>query len=366
MKIIVFGTRGIPDIPGGVETHCEMLYPAMLKNESAEITVICRSSYIPKNLRRSTYKGVKLKVLFAPRSKIFEAILHSFFSACYAIVKRPDIVHIHAIGPNLVAPLIRLFGLRLVMTHHGPDYQRQKWGLIPKVLLKLGEWSGVTFSHRIIVISKQIANHLYEKYRRQDCDLIPNGVTIPSSAKQFDYLTSLNLKPYSYILALGRFVPEKGFTYLIDAFIKSGLAERFKLVLAGDSDHETPYSVSLKAKAKAAGVILTGFIKGEALNQVFANSKLFVLPSFYEGLPITLLEAMANNLNILASDIRANLEVGLPPQHYFKAGDIEELSLRLKEEAGKEYTEHTYDMERYNWDNIAATTFDIYRELSNK
>ena len=127
MNIIVTGTRGIPSIQGGVETHCEELYPLMLSSGNIHIMLICRSAYISKEKRRINYKGIDLKTLYSPKSKSFEAIVHTFLTVLYAAYKRPDILHIHAIGPNLLTPLARLLGLKVVMTHHGPDYERQKW-----------------------------------------------------------------------------------------------------------------------------------------------------------------------------------------------------------------------------------------------
>jgi starch synthase len=366
MKVFVFGTRGIPGIPGGVETHCEMIYPQMLlKNGFTDITVICRSPYMSEG-NKSTYKGVKVKTLYAPKSKVFEAIVHSFLSAVYSIIKRPDIVHIHAIGPNLLTPILRLFGIKVIMTHHGPDYEREKWNRVEKVVLRFGEWLGVKCANKVIVISDQIAVNISTKYHRHDCVLIPNGVAAPLKCSSDDFLKKHNLEKGKYILAVGRFVPEKGFNYLINAFKKSGLSKDIKLVIAGDADHETPYSKLLKQLAREEQVILTGFIKGENLAQIYTNACLFIIPSFYEGLPIALLEAMNYDLDILASDILANKEVKLPQTFYFRAGDEEDLARQLASKVGCVLKREKYDMARYNWDEIALHTLHTYQSVSPK
>jgi glycosyltransferase involved in cell wall biosynthesis len=116
---------------------------------------------------------------------------------------------------------------------------------------------------------------------------------------------------------------------LIRAFVNANLDKNIKLVLAGDADHETTYSLDLKKQAKEAGIILTGFVKGNVLEQLFSNCGLFVIPSFYEGLPIALLEAMAYKLPIIASDIRANTQVELDETAYFKVGSENELTNKL-------------------------------------
>lgn len=59
-----------------------------------------------------------------------------------ASLHSPDIVHIHAIGPSILTPLDRLMGFKVVVTNHGPDYDRQKWGKVAKFMLRLGEKMG--------------------------------------------------------------------------------------------------------------------------------------------------------------------------------------------------------------------------------
>lgn len=368
MNIIVIGTRGIPDVLGGVETHCEELYPLLVGDFNHNVLVLNRSCYT-KDRRLSRFKGIRLKNIYAPKSKALEAIVHSILAVLYAGIKRPDIVHIHAVGPNLVTPLARLLGLKVVMTHHGPDYERKKWGKLAKCFLKMGEWAGVKFANEVIVISEEIKESIAKKYGRTDTILIPNGVSIQGRpAYNEETLSLFAVERYKYIFTLGRFVPEKGFDYLIRAFVNSGLSNKFKLVLAGDADHESEYSIGLKKLATDSGVVLTGFIRGPELAQLFSNCILFVLPSFYEGLPISLLEAMAYNLPILASDIPANTQVALPTDAYFSVGNEKELEQRLSTYLKGENlkTSEIYNIEQYNWKNIAISTNDVYRRTLRK
>jgi len=362
MKIMVMGTRGIPHIPGGVETHCEHLYPRMIKGGANSITVICRSNYVvDKSLKE--YHGIRLKDIYSPKSKSFEAIVHSTLAVFHAAVKRPDVLHIHAIGPNLVAGLARLLGLKVVMTHHGPDYKRMKWNGVAKFFLKTGELMGVKFSKKVIVISQEIKDHVAATYGRNDCVLIPNGVDKPIISDSTDYIESIGLAKGQYIFTLGRFVPEKGFDYLIRAFAGSTISKKYKLVIAGDADHESEYSKELKALAKKNNVVLTGFIKGEKLHQLFSHAALFVIPSFYEGLPIALLEAMSYRLPILSSNIPANTQVNLPAENYFEVGNEASLLNHLNNIGLIENQRIDYDMRRYDWNLIADETLDVYQSI---
>jgi glycosyltransferase involved in cell wall biosynthesis len=363
MKIYVAGTRGIPGIPGGVETHCEHLYP-LIAEKGHEVLIATRSSYVKDNLK--TWKRVQLDKCFAPRTKSLEAIVHTFIALLKARASNPDIVHIHAIGPALLIPFARLLGLRVVFTDHGPDYDRQKWGKLAKFILRLGEKWGGRWANEVIVISEVIKNIISTRCKRES-NLIYNGVPVPELSKSYDFLNRIGVKPGQYLLAVARFVPEKGLTDLVEAFKQ--LAFDLQLVIAGDADHESNYSRELKKRAATDDrIILTGYIRGENLNQVFSHARLFVLPSYHEGLPIALLEAMSYGLPVLVSDIPANKEVNLPEECYFRCGDIDSLVDKIKSliELGP-VTDTQLDfrkriIESYNWVKIADQTINIYKK----
>lgn len=361
MKIVVLGTRGIPNVQGGVETHCEELYPRLVQR-GCDVTLITRRPYI-RETSINEFQGVKLKHLFAPRKKSLEAIIHTFWGILYAWKLQPDILHIHAIGPSLMVPVAKLLGLKVIVTNHGPDYDRQKWGKIAKWVLKHGEKFGTLYSDRVIVISKVIKTLLLKKYGRDDTNLIYNGVNLPQKTTNTDYIESLGLEPQKYIIAVGRFVEEKGFHDLIESY--KTLSKEYKLVLVGDADHESEYSLKLKKIAKENRIILTGFIKGEYLNEIFSHARLFVMPSYHEGLPIALLEAMSYNMDVLVSDIPANLEVPLEQSDYFRVGDRFDLSQKLNQKLGittiRDFT--SLIKERYDWEMIAEETYKFYRDI---
>lgn len=361
MKIVVIGTRGIPNIQGGVETHCEQLYPRLVRM-GCDVTLIRRSCYVTADNKISSFNGVMLRDVYAPHAKSIEAIVHSMLGVIEAKRLHADVLHVHAIGPGLCIPFARLLGLKVVGTHHGPDYDRKKWNALAKTMLKLGEWCQAHCSNEVIVISRVIAEIMASKYGRKDTNLIYNGVTVPEKSKEVSYVESLGLKPKKYILALGRFVAEKGFDSLIDAWRKSNVSQDYKLVIAGDADHEDEYSLMLKAKAHSHNVVLTGFIKGEKLNEIMTNAALFVLPSSHEGLPISLLEAMSYNIDVLVSDIPANKLECLDEADFFKCGDVEDMQNHIEKKIKNNVALREYDLNAYNWDRIAQHTLDVYRK----
>ncbi|WP_457571185.1 glycosyltransferase family 4 protein [Desulfovulcanus sp.] len=367
MRIFVTGTRGIPDIPGGVEKHCEALYP-LIAAMGHEVILATRTPYVKD--RRKEWKGVRLVHIYAPRIKSLEAIVHTTLAVLKARFSKPDIVHIHAIGPSIVVPLAKLLGLTVVVTNHGPDYDRQKWGKLAKFMLRLGEYLGGRFADEVIVISHLIANIIKKRCNRSS-NIIYNGVEIPGPTKSTDCLAAKGIVPGRYILAVCRFVPEKGLHLLVEAFKK--LDGDYQLVIAGDADHETEYSRDLKKQlASDKRIIPTGYISGEPLNQIFSHARLFVLPSYHEGLPIALLEAMAYGIPVLVSDIPANLEVNLPPERYFRCGDVESLKEKLKKLIQYDYSTQEKKAiqeiisNKYNWQKIAEQTVNVYNKLIRK
>lgn len=364
MKVFVTGTRGVPDIPGGVEKHCQELYP-LIAGKGHEVILSTRKPYVVN--RQHDWQRVKLIHTFAPKSKSLEAIVHTFISVFKARLANPDIVHIHAVGPGLLVPLARLMGLRVVVTNHGPDYEREKWGRAAKAMLRLGETLGCRLASEVIVISRVIANIVKTRCNRGS-NLIYNGVALPIKSERTDYLKEIGVYRGEYILAVSRFVPEKGLDLLIRAF--QSMNSEYKLVIAGDADHETPYSRNLRnLSAQDKRIVLTGYISGEHLNQVYSHARLFVLPSYHEGLPIALLEAMSYGLSVLVSDIPANREIELSKEKYFNCGDVKDLEKKMKILIEKPLTlKEEEDMqqhisEKYNWHTIAEQTICVYRKV---
>lgn len=361
MKIFVTGTRGIPNIMGGVETHCEELFPRIAKM-GGDVTVIRRTNYVKDDL--TEWNGVKLANIESPKKKSFEAIIHTFRAINYAKRNGAEILHVNAIGPALLVPYAKMLGMKVVFTHHGPDYDRDKWGLTAKTMLKLGERMGCWFADDVIVISDVIRNLIARKYNRtKNVHLIYNGVPEPEICHYPEYFDELGVEEGKYVLGMCRFVPEKRLDDLVRAF-STLKQDGIKLVLAGDTDFEDDYSLSLKELAKENGVVLTGFIKGKKLHSLLTNARCYCLPSSHEGLPIALLEAMSYKLPVMVSDIRANKEVGLDEGCYFKCGDVEQLAERLQPIVSSSVKRINYDMSKYDWDDIARQTMEIYRRLS--
>ncbi len=362
LRIMMLGLRGFPGVQGGVETHAEHLCP-LLVGLGCDVTVLVRSPYQPAEIGPE-WKGVKFVPLWAPKSKGLEAIIHSFLGVLYAAFKRPDILHIQGIGPAIMTLPARLLGLRVVVTHHGPDYDRQKWGFFARFVLQLGERWGMRWSNGRIAISKVITDLIRKKHGVESI-LIPNGVLLPQLPDSIGALETFGLTSGRYVLLVSRMVPEKRHLDLIVAFKQADLPD-WKLVIVGDADHPDAYQREVIKKAAETNVVMTGFQRGLALQELYAHAGLFVLPSSHEGLPIALLEALSYGLPVLASDIPANLEVGLSEECYFPLGNSEALAalIRLLSTEGLTLSvrENTREWvaKRYDWRKIAEKTLEVY------
>ncbi|MCG8430411.1 MAG: glycosyltransferase family 4 protein [Candidatus Omnitrophica bacterium] len=373
MRIAVIGTRGFPHVQGGIEKHCEHLYP-LLARKGCEVVVYCRKPYMGAD-RPFTYKGVSMVPLPCPRNKYFETFFHTLIAVFAAYRIKPDILHVHAIGPSFFAPLARLLGMKVVVTHEGPEYRRKKWGAAAKAFLRCSEYLGCRFSQCIIAVAEYIAVMVRRKSAKEVV-VIPNGIDLPHPVRRKKMVERFGLKSGKYVLAVGRFVPEKGFSDLMSAYglllRKNGRFSDWKLVIVGDADHEDRYSLSLKRNAGSySRIVLTGVLSGEELHEIYSHAGLFVIPSYYEGLPHTLLEAMSFGLPCLASDIKAHHNLGLPRSRFFPPGDISMLARKLERSVGVPLagTEKMRQVSRitrnFNWEDIADRTLKVYNRVLN-
>ena len=359
MKICVFGTRGFPLIQGGVEKHCEHLYPRIARHSDTEVIVYRRKPYVV-NSQDKSYPGICFIDLPSTKIKGFEALFHSLLSSLNALKQHPDIVHIHNIGPALFTPLLRLFGKKIVLTYHSANYEHKKWNAIEQAFLRISEKLALKYAHAIIFVNHFQMNKFDDRILQKSC-YIPNGIEKPVFSHSSEYMEKWGINNTKYILAVGRITPEKGFDILIKAF--SSIDTEFKLVIAGGTEAETEYYNELTVMAANKDIIFTGVIHGEELYQLYTNAQLFVIPSISEGFPIVLLEAMSYNLPVIASDIPATHLVSLPPKCYFPTGNHEALAKKITDFINTPQPKPSYDLSPYDWGNIAKQTMEVFKSV---
>lgn len=299
-------------------------------------------------------------------AKGLAALSSSFFATLKAIRQRPDVIHYHAEGPCVPLRLAHWAGIRTVATIHGLDWQRAKWGRLASAYIRLGERTAARCADEIIVLSKSAQDYFRQTYGRETV-FVPNGVTPKDPLPAEEIANRWGLTIGSYVLFLGRIVPEKGLHYLVEAFRQ--LDTEKKLVIAGAASDTSDYAESVR---KLAGdddrVLLTGFVSGRPLEELYSNAYAYVLPSDVEGMPLSLLEAMSYGCACVTSDIPECADVLAGTGDTFPAGSVTGLAARLKELLADPYranalgeTARKRVIEQYNWDSVVRKTIDLYQ-----
>jgi glycosyltransferase involved in cell wall biosynthesis len=374
MKIAFIGQKGIPAISGGVEKHVEEIAIRMAE-QGHEVFVYVRDNYTDKNLKK--YKKVNLIHLPSIPTKHLDAISHTFFSSVHALFCKYDIIHYHAIGPNLMNWIVKVFkpGTALVSTFHCQDYFHQKWGFVARMSLRFGEYMTCKIPDKTICVSKSLSDLAKEKYNSSSV-VIPNGAEVAFEKSQ-EALSEWGLKEKKYILSVGRLIKHKGVHYLIEAFKKledtSKLPNNFKLVIVGEGFHTDDYVKYLKTISEGReNIVFTGKQSGKTLAQLFSHATLFVQPSEAEGLSIALLEAMGYGLAPLVSDIKENLEPIGECGFSFKSKNVNDLADKLAYVLNRPNEARSAGMcargrieTEYGWDSITKRILETYRELLN-
>lgn len=371
MKIAMLGHKRIPSREGGIEIVVGELSRRMAAMGHSVTAYNRKSRHIAGSefdeKRKKEFEGVNLKWVYTPDNAKLNAIVYSFFATLGASLKKFDVIHFHAEGPSSMVPLAKLFRKRCIVTVHGLDWQRAKWGGFATRYLLFGEKCAAKYADEIIVLSKNVQNYFLEKYGRETV-FIPNGISKPERKNADIIRRKYGLEKDGYILFLGRLVPEKGIHYLINAY--KALNTDKKLVIAGGASHTSEYEKELKELAgENESIIFTGFVQGEELDELYSNAFIYCLPSDLEGMPISLLEAMSYGNCCVTSDIEECTEVCEDNAVYFSKGDenaLKQALISLLENPTKieklKNSSAEFILNKYNWDDVASRTLELYKK----
>ncbi len=375
MKIAMIGHKRIPSREGGVEVVVENL-SVKLTDLGYKVEAYNRSGYHVSgkeygNSRRKYYKGIRIIIVPTLKNGKLNAIVYSVLATLRALFGRYDVIHYHAEGPCATLFLPKLFGIKVVATIHGLDWQRAKWGNFASRVLKFGEKMAARYADEVIVLSQNVQQYFLDTYGRRTY-FIPNGIDRPQIREVQEIREKYGLCKDGYILFLARLVPEKGLHYLIDAY--ESIKTDKKLVIAGGSSHSYAYMRHIQERAaKNPKIIMTDFVQGRVLEELYSNAYLFVLPSDVEGMALTLLEAMSYGNCCVVSDIRENMEVVEERAVSFKKSNVRDLKEKLWDllknpEKVEDYKRQSADFicGKYNWDEVVRQTRELYESVNGK
>lgn len=321
--------------------------------------------------REHIVDGVRVVPVKTIDKKGLAALSSSYFATKAAIKDRPDVIHYHAEGPCVPLALAKCAGIRSVATIHGLDWQRAKWGKLASTYIKMGEKTAATKADGLIVLSEGVRRYFMESYGREAV-FIPNGVDAKEALPASVIKDKWNLEKGSYFLFLGRLVPEKRPELLIEAF--KALDTNKRLVIAGGSSDTSAYEKELRAAAQGDNrIVFTGFVTGEPLAELYSNCYAYVLPSDVEGMPMSLLEAMAYGCCCVTSDIPECTDVLAGNGVTFERGSAGSLrgvlqGLLAGGDRGRVIgiSARAHVEKTYNWDSVVERTLKLYRGVPDE
>lgn len=377
IKIAMIGQKRVPSREGGVEVVVWEL-ATRLEKMGYEVDCYNRSD---SSIKKSDYQrlegkpgyycdGIRIITIPTFKNGKLNAIVYSVLGTVRALFGHYDIIHYHAEGPCLMLWLPKLFGIRVIATIHGLDWQRAKWGKFASKMIMAGEKIAARRADEVIVLSKNVQSYFMNRYDRIT-QYIPNGIDRPVHVAPYEIVQKYGLKGNDYILTLCRIVPEKGLHYLLEAFSK--IRTDKKLVIAGGASNAAEYMQLVREMAaKDDRVILTDFVHDRILAELCSNCYIYCLPSDVEGMSISLLEAMSYGRCCLVSDIQENMEVVEDRALNFRHGDVQDLQSKIESllhqpEIVARYQSLSADFicKKYDWEKMVKDTIRLYENIGH-
>lgn len=389
MRIAMIGQKGIPAHYGGVERHVHDLSLYLVK-VGHEVTVYSRPWYAGRSVEH--VQDVLVQHVPTIHTKHLDTVTHVLLSTIHALFQGFDVMHYHGVGPALFSWIPRIFSpkTKVITTFHSIDRYHQKWGPVAKLVLRLGEWAACVFAHETVTVSQSLQQYCLNEFNTETV-YIPNGVDCGEIDTDATILHEFGLEKGKYLVMVSRLVPHKGAHILIEAFKRLKDEERdnprvrdVKLVIVGGSVHTDSYVEQLYFQAALTpDIVFTGFQSGAALNGLYQNALALVHPSFNEGLPLTVLQAMGHARPVLVSSIPEHLELIDDPRVIFKENHVRALEEKFRSFLELEKSEHDAMGARnraivestYNWKVLVLKIVALYekgeetremKELSHK
>ncbi len=293
-----------------------------------------------------------------PKRPIFlRNLVFAFLARIYVIFllltfrKKYDIIHIHE---NLLYPCAIPLSLRykVFVTVHGI----KGFKFYDNKFLWFFFRQGLKFSERVIAVSLSDKRLLERDLKR--VVYLPNGVDL----RIYDKTKAKSEKKISFI---GRIHEQKGIIYLLEAFDKiTDKYPDYKLEIIGDLN---AYSKELRIKYPSKRILWRGFINNRTeIARSLKSAYCIVLPSLWEGLPLTLFESLATKRPVIVSDIQSFKDVVDREVLFFKSKNSEELArkmtalLKNREMADRLGKAGAKIAAKHDWKEIASKLETLY------
>lgn len=364
--------RWFPSVGGG-EYHILHLVRGLV-SKGVQVDLVSRD--LQGGVRPKGCDGMKGFRVFriGPRSAFGNPVGRALFPLLLVEQVRQlgphDLIHVHCpLGSFPATYLRRKLRIPLVRTLHGVYAGR--WtamlGRSPRALaFSALEALSLSLAYDAVITVDKQALEAGLKSKQPAVRWIPNGV----DWSRFDAVRTRRPEDFTFLF-VGRLVPQKGVVHLLEASrILEKAGRKFRLLLVG----EGPEGEELTRTAKALGLRnldFLGFVEEERLMALYASSHAFVLPSLWEGFPLTLLEAWAARLPVVATEVGGVVDVARDNENALLVppGSGEDLAQRMKElmeddslcqrlaASGRRVVE-----ERFDWGRVVHETMEVYEE----
>jgi len=375
MKICMLISTPFPP-EEGIGFHTYNLSKKLME-KGHEIVVITRGSI--NKTKKEFFDGIEIyKVPFIPFYPFYIKIHGYFVNKIFKkIEKEIDIVHIHSPLPPYLKtkkPKITTIHTPMLIDHCTYTKLKSLHSFFSKLSARLISYplekKLIKNSNIVTTVSETVAKELYA-YNINPKNVIISGNGVDE--KFFYHKQKQKKDNYKYIMFAGRLDREKGLFDLVDCaeYVCNKRSDVFFIVVGKGRDLN-----KIRKKTKKKGVdhrfIFLGQVEKNQIVKLYQNASIFVLPSYHEGLPGVLLEAMSCGLPIIATDVRGNRDlitdgkngVMVPPREPKKLAKAILMLLKNEQIGIKQglYARKTIE-EKYTWNSVSNKFLSCYKSL---
>ena len=385
LKIAICGTRGIPACYGGFETFAEELSTRLVRL-GHQVAVYGRSHVI--DYPHSSYQGVDIRLLPAPRHKYLETPVHCAYSLIDVVRRGADVVLVCNAANSPFVWIPRLFRMPVIVNVDGIERLRQKWSLVGKLWYRFGEISSVLFASHLVSDADVIEDYYRRVYHRSSSVIrygyraaseewlqakVSGTSSFPLTEHDRELFVSLGIEPGKYILFVSRLEPENNAHLVISAYQQlPAVLRTMPLVIVGDAPYAKQYISRIREMA-GSGVILAGARYGVDYERLQLAAFIYVQATEVGGTHPALVEAMGYANAIVANDTPEHREVIQDTGVFYQKNDSGALSARLSELLSEPHK--VIDLRRrarqraireFNWDKIVSDYQALFFSLLSR
>ena len=369
MNICLFTPSFLPDF-GGMEIVLDKLAKQFQSRDHKPIVVAQRSRHNPE------IPQLPYEVTYYPRPRSAVWLLQY---VKYVLVReykkhRFDIIHAHMAYPTgyIAVKLRKRMGVPVVITSHKGDVIPESRYRRRHITRKRMCWA-IENADAVTGVSSELKN-IIDKLTSNKANsfVIPNGVDMPPDSAGSVPKSCAEIAGKPFILTLGRLHHYKGLDLLLEA-IKILREKKIKippLVIAGDGKEMGNLRRQTTELQLDDKVVFTGAVFGDQKHWLLRNCKLFLQPSRAEGMPLTVLEAMAYGKAVIGTKISGIMELITNGENgiLVEPGDSLSLSQAIKNLCENPKLEYMQDKARASvsqmtWPVIAERYLELYKQL---